>query len=284
MELKQILPASFDGPIEENEFVCIEILKKDTAAIMKSIATDPRLQYKEKFLKRIKNHTKDTNLVLLGRKDLVTNLEDYNLLFNLSEYELLFKKLPTEIPVLRRDEIRKQYEWPITFKDNPLQNYIECINTDNSLSSFLSKNEKLWDDSSNTNHCIIFDPFNHNILAQTSRINCPSSSIDHVVMRALELVGSLHKDTQPLLNKREPFTDELGNIESSGNYVCANLAVLVKMEPCIMCSMALTHSRIKYLIYRDPHPHGWGGCNTNIQIFCDERLNHQYKVYLLSKR
>lgn len=48
-------------------------------------------------------------------------------------------------------------------------------------------------------------------------------------------------EAEVLLGKREPKT--------SGYYVCQNLWVFLSHPPCVMCSMALTHSRIEKLFY-----------------------------------
>jgi tRNA(Arg) A34 adenosine deaminase TadA len=48
-------------------------------------------------------------------------------------------------------------------------------------------------------------------------------------------------ENENLLGKRVPETD--------GYYVCHGLWVFLSHPPCVMCSMALTHSRISRLYY-----------------------------------
>ena len=57
--------------------------------------------------------------------------------------------------------------------------------------------------------------------------------------------------------------EDLGK-RDTGYYVCSNMYVFMLREPCIMCSMALTHSRISSLFYMDTQVEGWGGCNKDI--------------------
>jgi tRNA(Arg) A34 adenosine deaminase TadA len=49
------------------------------------------------------------------------------------------------------------------------------------------------------------------------------------------------KGKEELLGKRDPKLD--------GYYVCHNLWVFLSHPPCVMCSMALTHSRVARVYY-----------------------------------
>ncbi|PFH36949.1 cytidine and deoxycytidylate deaminase zinc-binding region domain-containing protein [Besnoitia besnoiti] len=63
---------------------------------------------------------------------------------------------------------------------------------------------------------------------------------------------------------------------SQGNYYCHGCVVYCSHEPCVMCAMALVHSRIKLLIFgRTNHLHGG---ITRGRLHLDRRLNHGYRV------
>jgi len=49
-------------------------------------------------------------------------------------------------------------------------------------------------------------------------------------------------------------------------------------EPCIMCSMALLHSRIARVVYAHPKPTD-GGLGSKFKIHCTPALNHHFAVY-----
>ena len=57
-----------------------------------------------------------------------------------------------------------------------------------------------------------------------------------------------------------------------------NLEVFVYFEPCLMCSMALVHSRISKLFFIKPNNTYQGAINVNLNIR-KMKLNHKYEVY-----
>lgn len=62
-----------------------------------------------------------------------------------------------------------------------------------------------------------------------------------------------------------------------GNYRLADCDLYVTLEPCVMCSGAIMHARIRQVIYgaRDPKT---GACGSAIDLFAQAHLNHHAKV------
>lgn len=185
------------------------------------------------------------------------------------------------VPFLQRQSAQKEGLWPLLFKNNSDLFFIKDIESDKFehkqgliqvyqlLRDFEAEN---YDDITR-NITILFDPKNGRILAKSEdNSQGQLTSIQHSTIKMLEQFGQL--------STLEPH--KLGKREKDGYYVCLGLWVFSLNEPCIMCSMALTHSRIDSLFYINPHKSGWGGCNKQKQIFCDRRLNHKYKAYTLN--
>ncbi|EEB05345.1 tRNA specific adenosine deaminase subunit Tad3 [Schizosaccharomyces japonicus yFS275] len=61
-------------------------------------------------------------------------------------------------------------------------------------------------------------------------------------------------------------------------YLCTNLTAVMSHEPCVMCSMALLHSRIHRLIYCSPQP-STGAMQSSYGIHWRTELNHRYLAY-----
>lgn len=95
------------------------------------------------------------------------------------------------------------------------------------------------------------------------------------------------KTEHPLLHATIQCINQVAEIEltkrrcmtaEEDGYLCTGLDLYVSREPCVMCSMALVHSRIRRVIYasRNSLDGGLGSCFT---IHLYKSLNHHYRVY-----
>ena len=62
-----------------------------------------------------------------------------------------------------------------------------------------------------------------------------------------------------------------------GNYRLENCDLFVTVEPCAMCAGAITHARIRRLIYGAEDPKA-GGVTSVIVVLNHQGLNHQVEV------
>jgi tRNA-specific adenosine deaminase 3 len=70
-------------------------------------------------------------------------------------------------------------------------------------------------------------------------------------------------------------TEELRN---GTNYLLTSLALFTTHEPCIMCSMALMHSRVKEVFYLYPMAKT-GGCGGVACLPTLKGVNHRFGIY-----
>mmetsp|Transcript_15460 Transcript_15460/g.25265 ORF Transcript_15460/g.25265 Transcript_15460/m.25265 type:complete len:337 (+) Transcript_15460:267-1277(+) len=75
-------------------------------------------------------------------------------------------------------------------------------------------------------------------------------------------------DTDTLLERFDPIS----------SYLCTDLELYTFHEPCKMCSMALLHSRIKRVFYKQPSP-GTGALGSERKLHCIPQLNHHFEVF-----
>jgi tRNA(adenine34) deaminase len=61
------------------------------------------------------------------------------------------------------------------------------------------------------------------------------------------------------------------------NYRLLNTTLYVTVEPCVMCTGALVHARVKRLVFGASDPK-WGGSGSLYNMAADPRLNHQIEV------
>ncbi|KAH9578854.1 Cytidine and deoxycytidylate deaminase domain [Trypanosoma melophagium] len=64
-------------------------------------------------------------------------------------------------------------------------------------------------------------------------------------------------------------------------YLANNIDLFVSHEPCVMCSMALVHSRVRRVFYCFPNP-THGGLGSIFTIHAIPSLNHHFRVFRCS--
>jgi len=62
------------------------------------------------------------------------------------------------------------------------------------------------------------------------------------------------------------------------DYILTGLEVYLYREPCIMCSMALSHSRVKNVFYIEPDPRN-GALGSKDEIHALSQLNHRFNAF-----
>lgn len=62
-----------------------------------------------------------------------------------------------------------------------------------------------------------------------------------------------------------------------GNYRLADCELYVTLEPCVMCSGAIMHARIRRVFF-GAHDPKTGACGSAIDLFAQPQLNHHAEV------
>lgn len=116
----------------------------------------------------------------------------------------------------------------------------------------------------------------------------------HAVMRVISLIANKRQaistgSPSPDSGTRDAFTDipltpmemkayETSDIEAGG-YLCLDLELYLTHEPCIMCSMALLHSRVGRVIFENPMPLTGGLNPGNRENEAEEKSGLGYGLF-----
>ena len=100
------------------------------------------------------------------------------------------------------------------------------------------------------------------------------SMIDNLAKHCLLHQSSNIADTLPTLNtphhsKRKSSVDQ---------YYCTGLHLYISHEVCVMCAMALVHSRIAVVFYQSEDRH-FGALGSLYRVHLHDSLNHHFQVF-----
>lgn len=107
--------------------------------------------------------------------------------------------------------------------------------------------------------------------------------LQHAVMVAIDLVaksqggGSWDMDSTNMFYASDMKKSDEDAKKSSLPYLCTNYDLYVTREPCIMCAMALVHSRIRRVFLRNTTL--WGALGSHYKLHVQSGLNHHYEVW-----
>lgn len=236
-------------------------------------------------LKRVRN-----NKVLIclfeenSEKDVLVSLEKLGFNTSLLAPKLDILQVFKYAPKTRVQFLKSNEYWPTNFHEDK---YVESLLANTLFSSQDIKIHEKWMNtaieaakkSKIRSGTVIVDPIKNVIVAVGSDAR-HEHPVKHSVMVAIDLVAHAQGGGAWLAHSADFYNhEEVQNFKSINEapYLCTGYFVYTTHEPCIMCSMALIHSRAKRVFYGAPSSNGALG--TLLKIHSIKSLNHHYEVF-----
>ncbi|EDV26852.1 uncharacterized protein TRIADDRAFT_54182 [Trichoplax adhaerens] len=184
---------------------------------------------------------------------------------------------------------RKQFEvaskyWPISFyEDKRISTAIEGKLFNQEVIQNIYNNMDIAISTALENSmfkigAVMVDPESNKVLAKASdgrSRNVDSSLLKHAVMTCIDDIGKMHVAVENTNNSSKLPNEESNN---QRGYLCTGYDLYVTKEPCVMCAMALVHSRIKRVFYAVEDKE-YGALGSRYKIHVHEGLNHHFEVF-----
>lgn len=272
---------------------CCDILPKQTQLLLvfiKQFLTpcDPiQLLHVKRFNKKttpgIDGSSKIILQTILCSKEFIETKTELQELFNeqtsdLNSLNFYEAQIPKSLPSTK--ELAQEWSakyWPLSWKGNPNHQYLKSTRFNiNHEKEMVSQLLKLVKQNNGLPVTLIakesvLPSFGHEILA-IGIDDKKSHTLKHSTMNAIEDIANSD------LKLREEKRKEGSEIDKSeNNYLCHNLLVYSSHEPCVMCAMALVHSRIGRIVYLKNMENG--SLETKYQLGDMDGLNWKFDIW-----
>ncbi|EMR10825.1 hypothetical protein PNEG_00971 [Pneumocystis murina B123] len=255
--------------VERRQFETVDVFvgiidKKETRSIIKFI--EESLPYETldlSYLKRLRKINKnDRNdmleVILHSTKDLSLEELEKRLKEQSINIEVRIAQVSKYAPLTYEQFNAWGVLWPLHFRKNILKSVDFTDTTLLKLKKLMNHTWNLANKSKEIKIATIFVDLDLNVIVSCIDLRLSSKNpLKHSIINSITEIESSKKDLF---------------------YLCKDLIVITTHEPCVMCCMALVHSRVLRVFYSINMPKT-GGLESNYHIHGRNELNHRYEAY-----
>ncbi|CAK68596.1 unnamed protein product (macronuclear) [Paramecium tetraurelia] len=253
MQFQQLMPVGYVKQPALKTFVLAKIKKENTEKSIKLYKQKyHQYFYQHDYLKLIKQGQEKDHVLMLFcfPEDLEKMKGDFEI------EEFLEIQLPSVAPIHKEQKSLYDGYWNIL---HPNYEYPHRQNKDAPL-----KMQQILDTKTTRNKCILYNDENTIVIEAEDETHI--NNVRHCVMVAMEKLAEHNLNE----NHQRHFLES--------QYYAREMTLVTYFEPCIMCAMALIHSRINEVYYYQKRVTD-GGLNDQLQVNNMKQLNHKYLVF-----